>query len=220
MDAVEELIARFRPPSPNRLWLVDRLILALPDRRAIDALLTAAADRADEEDVRCAALKVFHTHTPKNRADRERLVTLALEVVRTDPSDLVRDAQMTPFNIGRRIELRDFTEVEAEPLALGLKRPATEASVLLNRILYWTDRGDPPRGNTVNRVRIDDTNAVPQILVTHLMEGIGIALDVPGNRMFVTDFAGSVYSADLDGKNERNFLYGQGNLTGIAYTEI
>jgi DNA-binding beta-propeller fold protein YncE len=89
-----------------------------------------------------------------------------------------------------------------------------------NRILYWTDRGDPPRGNTVNRVRIDDTNAAPQILVMHLMEGIGIALDVPGNRMFVTDFAGSVYSADLDGSNERNFLYAQGNLTGIAYAEL
>jgi hypothetical protein len=28
----------------------------------------------------------------------------------------------------------------------------------------------------------------------HLMEGIGIALDVPGNRMFVTDLAGSVCS--------------------------
>jgi hypothetical protein len=90
---------------------------------------------------------------------------------------------------------------------------------LANRVLYWTDRGDPPRGNTVNRVPID-TKAAPEILVTHLMEGIGIALDVPGNRMFVTDFAGSVYSADLDGKNERNFLYAQGNLTGIAYAEI
>jgi sugar lactone lactonase YvrE len=89
-----------------------------------------------------------------------------------------------------------------------------------NRVLYWTDRGDPPRGNTVNRVRINDANAAPQILITHLMEGIGIALDVPGNRMFVTDFAGSVYSADLDGSNERNFLYAQGNLTGIAYAEI
>jgi hypothetical protein len=89
-----------------------------------------------------------------------------------------------------------------------------------NRLLYWTDRGDPPRGNTVSRVRIDDTNAAPQILITHLMEGIGIALDVPGNRMFVTDFAGSVYSADLDGSSERNFLYAQGNLTGIAYAEI
>ena len=90
---------------------------------------------------------------------------------------------------------------------------------LANRVLYWTDRGDPPRGNTVNRAPIDK-KAVPEILISHLMEGIGIALDVPGNRMFVTDFAGSVYSADLDGKNERNFLYAQGNLTGIAYAEI
>jgi hypothetical protein len=88
-----------------------------------------------------------------------------------------------------------------------------------NRVLYWTDRGDPPRGNTVNRAPIDE-KAEPEILITHLMEGIGIALDVPDNRMFVTDFAGSVYSADLDGKNERNFLAGQGNLTGITYAEI
>jgi hypothetical protein len=90
---------------------------------------------------------------------------------------------------------------------------------LENRVLYWTDRGDPPRGNTVNRAPINK-KAAPEILITHLMEGIGIALDVPGNRMFVTDLAGSVYSADLDGKNERNFLYAQGNLTGIAYAEV
>jgi hypothetical protein len=90
---------------------------------------------------------------------------------------------------------------------------------LESRVLYWTDRGDPPRGNTVNRATIDK-KATPEVLITHLMEGIGIALDVPGNRMFVTDLAGSVYSADLDGKNERNFLYAQGNLTGIAYAEI
>ena len=90
---------------------------------------------------------------------------------------------------------------------------------LANRVLYWTDRGDPPRGNTVNRASID-RKAVPEILITHLMEGIGIALDLRGNRMFVTDLAGSVYSADLDGKNERDFLSLQGNLTGVAYAEI
>jgi DNA-binding beta-propeller fold protein YncE len=90
---------------------------------------------------------------------------------------------------------------------------------LANRVLYWTDRGDPPRGNTVNRVPVGGA-AAPEIVVTHLMEGIGIALDVPGNRMFVTDLAGSVYSADLDGKNQRNFLFAQGNLTGIAYAEV
>jgi hypothetical protein len=89
-----------------------------------------------------------------------------------------------------------------------------------NRVIYWTDRGDPPRGNTVNRASIDDKPAEPEIVVTHLMEGIGIALDVSNDRMFVTDFAGSIYSARLDGSGERNFLYAQGNLTGIAYAEI
>jgi hypothetical protein len=90
---------------------------------------------------------------------------------------------------------------------------------LAKRVLYWTDRGDAPRGNTVNRTSIDGT-ATSEILVTHLMEGIGIALDIPGNRMFVTDLGGSVYCADLDGKNQRNFLFAQGNLTGIAYAEV
>src|SRR3954451_12346680 len=99
-----------------------------------------------------------------------------------------------------------------EPIALELDLP--------NRVLYWTDRGDPPRGNTVNRASIDAKPQTPEILLTHLMEGIGITLDVPGNRMFVTDFAGSVYSARLDGSGERNFLFAQGNLTGIAYAEI
>ena len=88
-----------------------------------------------------------------------------------------------------------------------------------NRVLYWTDRGDPPRGNTVNRVPVDK-KAEPEILIKHLMEGIGIALDIPGNRMFLTDFAGTVYSARLDGSDERGLVYAQGNLTGIAYADI
>jgi hypothetical protein len=108
---------------------------------------------------------------------------------------------------------------DVEVLFDHLPEPIDLELDLENRVLYWTDRGDPPRGNTVNRVPIDK-KAEPEILIKHLMEGIGIALDVPGNRMFVTDFAGSVYSADLDGRNERNFLAGQGNLTGIAYAEV
>jgi hypothetical protein len=52
------------------------------------------------------------------------------------------------------------------------------------------------------------------------MEGIGIALDLPHNRMFITDLAGTVYSANLDGSNKRTLLFAEGNLTGIAYVEI
>src|SRR3954470_4448074 len=84
------------------------------------------------------------------------------------------------------------------------------------RTLYWTDRGDSPRGNTVSRAPLDapaDQRPAPEIVFTHLMEGIGIALDRKRGRMFITDFAGSVYSANLDGSNQKTLLFGQGNLT-------
>jgi len=89
--------------------------------------------------------------------------------------------------------------------------------------MYWTDRGDPPRGNTVNRAPMDSRPGQrkdPEIVFSHLMEGIGLALDLKGGRMFVTDFAGSVYSADLDGSSKKLLLFAEGNLTGIAYAEV
>jgi hypothetical protein len=111
-----------------------------------------------------------------------------------------------------RTDIEVFYDRLPEPIDLDLD--------LENRVLYWTDRGDPPRGNTVNRASIDAKPQAPEIVVTHLMEGIGIALDLPRNRMFVTDFAGSLYVARLDGSKERTLLYAQGNLTGVAYAEL
>ena len=115
-------------------------------------------------------------------------------------------------NAANRSDIEVFFDRLPEPIDLELD--------LENRVLYWTDRGDPPRGNTVNRASIDAKPDTPEIVLTHLMEAIGIALDVPGDRMFLTDFGGSVYSARLDGSQERMFLYAQGNLTGIAYAQI
>jgi hypothetical protein len=125
------------------------------------------------------------------------------------------------FEIPRGETAANRTNIEV--LFEGLPEPIDLELDERNRVLYWTDRGDPPRGNTVNRTPIDvkpKSGDMPEIVLTHLMEGIGIALDVPGDRMFVTDFAGSIYSAKLDGSGERNFLYAQGNLTGIAYAEL
>jgi hypothetical protein len=150
--------------------------------------------------------------------------------ITTDPKlQKIYWTQKGPDNAGQGRILRANVEIpkganptnrtDIEVLFDQLPEPIDLELDLEHRVLYWTDRGDPPRGNTVNRSAIDK-KAVPEILITHLMEGIGITLDVPGNRMFVTDFAGSVYSADLDGKNERNLLSRQGNLTGIAYAAI
>src|SRR5437588_1047896 len=111
---------------------------------------------------------------------------------------------------------------DIELLFDGLPEPIDLELDLKNRLLYWTDRGDPPRGNTVNRAPMDvDSKArpAPGIVYRHLMEGIGIAIDFKGARMFITDLAGSVYVARLDGSEKRTVLAAQGNLTGIAYVE-
>jgi hypothetical protein len=105
------------------------------------------------------------------------------------------------------IEAERFT-LHSIPFKRGSLSPvATLSTISVLRRVHPID-GKPKPG------------AAAEIVLRHLMEGIGIALDVPGNRMFVTDLAGSIYSANLDGSQERNFLYAQGNLTGIAYAEI
>ena len=112
---------------------------------------------------------------------------------------------------------------DIELLYENLPEPIDLDFDLANRTLYWTDRGDPPRGNTVNRAPMDPLSGnrkEPEVLFTHLEEGIGLALDLKGGRMFITDYAGSLYSANLDGSNRKTLAYAEGNLTGIAYVEL
>ena len=113
---------------------------------------------------------------------------------------------------------------DIELLYDGLPEPIDLELDLANRTMYWTDRGDPPRGNTVNRAPMDPSQGngkrEPVVIFDHLMEGIGIALDLKGGRMFLTDLGGSVYSANLDGSNKKTLLGAGGNLTGIVYAEI
>lgn len=83
-----------------------------------------------------------------NRRAEDRVLkrmTFCLLGVAT-PSDLIRDTRTTPFNIGRRVELHDFTAAEASSLLPGLRVAPAEspeagdrvASFMLARILYWT----------------------------------------------------------------------------------
>ena len=118
----------------------------------------------------------------------------------------------TPRN---RQDIEVLYEALPEPIDLDID-PGT-------RMLYWTDRGDPPYGNTVNRAPLDAAagkRPPPEIVFDHLMEGIGLALDPKGRRMFITDFGGSLYSANLDGSNRQTLQFALGNLTGVAYAEL
>jgi len=116
---------------------------------------------------------------------------------------------------------------DVEILFDGLPEPIDMDLDLNKHMIYWTDRGDPPRGNTVSRAPMDPPAGFDpknrkdqEILMTGLKEGIGIALDLKGGRMFVTDLGGTVYSANLNGSDQKTLLTGQGSLTGIAYVDL
>src|SRR5260221_9465660 len=146
--------------------------------------------------------KVYWTQKGPEKAGQGRIFRANLEI----------PEGQTPAN---RQDIEVLYNNLPEPIDLDLD--------LANRVMYWTDRGDPPRGNTVNRAPMDATNGnrpEPVIVFNHLMEGIGLALDFDNGRMFVTDLAGSVYSANLDGSNKKPVIFAQGNLTGIAYAEL
>jgi sugar lactone lactonase YvrE len=195
----------------GRLYWCDRegmrVMRSNLDGSQIETLIEAGRGDTDRRDQTrwCVGItldperrQIYWTQKGPDNGERGRIFRAGIEIPRGETA-------------AARSDIEVFFDRLPEPVDLELDPK--------NRILYWTDRGDPPRGNTVNRASIDARPHAPEILVTHLMEGIGIALDVPGDRMFVTDFAGSLYAAGLDGSGERDVLYAQGNLTGVAYAE-
>ena len=87
--------------------------------------------------------------------------------------------------------------------------------------LYWTDRGDGPDGNTLNRSIIrDGLPMAREIIMTGLQEAIGLALDRTNQRAFVGDLAGAVRVMNLDRPDVGKVVFsGHGPLTGVAYVE-
>jgi DNA-binding beta-propeller fold protein YncE len=181
------------------------------DGSNIETLLETGHGDTDRLDARnwCVGIavdvnggKLYWTQKGNDNAGEGRIFRASLEIPKGQ----------TPANRKDIVVLYDNLP---EPIDLDLD--------LGNRIMYWTDRGDPPRGNTVNRASMDTAagkRKEPEIIFNHLMEGIGISLDLENKRMFLTDLGGSVYSANLDGSNKKNIVFAQGNLSGIAYAEI
>lgn len=110
-----------------------------------------------------------------------------------------------------------------------MPEPVDLALDLRTRTMYWTSDGGTGDGaDTVSRAPMDPPvdpkggydpaqRKDRQILVKGLNAGIGITLDLAEGRMFFTDLGGNVYSAKLDGSDEKTLLSEMGGLTGITY---
>jgi len=82
------------------------------------------------------ALRYCFTARAEN-PDFERLSFVLIGVA--TPSELITDQKRTPFNIGKLVELADFSEVEAQPLAAGLGLSVVASQQVLRWILNWTE---------------------------------------------------------------------------------
>lgn len=97
-----------------------------------------------------------------------------------------------------------------------------------NDLLYWTDRGELPLGNSINRSPVSkllaksdsDGTSMPgkdyDLLVRNLHEAIGLALDEENKHLYTTDLGGTVYRFNLDGKGKVKLYEGGGAYSGIA----
>jgi hypothetical protein len=92
-------------------------------------------------------------------------------------------------------------------------------------MLYWTDRGELPDGNTINRANLDGRGACKgasvigkdyDVISRGLHEAIGIKLDSKHGRIFATDLGGSVYRLDMNGGNRKKLYDGSGAFVGIT----
>ncbi len=116
-------------------------------------------------------------------------------------------------NADSRQDIETLLEHLPEPIDLKIDHEAG--------FLYWTDRGNPPDGNTLNRATIGpDGCSDHRIIARDLHEGIGLALDVPGHRIFTSDLGGYIREISLEDFSDINVIAPGGPLTGIAYAEI
>jgi sugar lactone lactonase YvrE len=188
-----------------------RVMRANLDGSGIETLVQAGlgdADRADQTKW-CVGIAldherkaIFWTQKGPDNAGRGRIFRAGIDIPHGESAGTRSDIELVYDGLPEPIDL-EIDEVK--------------------RMLYWTDRGDPPLGNTVNRAPLDkgaNGRPAPDIIFRHLMEGIGIALDREGDRMFMSDLGGSVYCANLDGSKPSVILFAQGNLSGIAYAKL
>jgi outer membrane lipoprotein-sorting protein len=129
-------------------------------------------------------------------------VTFCLLGVAT-PTDLINDPNTTPFNIGRRVDLDDFTEEEAFPLAAGLNstpdsQPTRDLDTprrMLRRILHWTG-GHPYLTQRLCRVAAE--SAAQSATNRHLP---------PGPEWFVDRLCNELYLSSRARERDDNLIF-------------
>jgi uncharacterized delta-60 repeat protein len=138
-DEIDDFAYEHRHLSPLQGWMRVIREIVLERRKGKVVIFIDEIDMVRSlpfsTDEFLAGIREFYNARSED-PELERLTFCLLGVA--SPSDLIRDTRTTPFNIGQRVELNDFTKAEAAPLASRLLREENRSDLLLKRILYWT----------------------------------------------------------------------------------
>ena len=94
-------------------------------------------------------------------------------------------------------------------------------------VLYWTDRGEIPLGNTLNKKHMigeppEAEKALGrQIIAQGLGEGIGLRLDKANDCLYVTDMAGRLWKCSTNGGLKEKLYEGPTHAyTGVTFYKV
>ncbi|KAE8346123.1 hypothetical protein BDV24DRAFT_177016 [Aspergillus arachidicola] len=181
-----------------------RVMRANLDGSAIEVLYQAGEGDMDRLDATrwCVGIAVdeiaghiFFTHKGPSKGGRGRIIHMGIEIPKGQTASTRRD-------------IRTLFENLPEPIDLVWDAHA--------QALFWTDRGDPPLGNTVNMATHQDGHWVRKVLGRKLHEAIGIDVDEVDGSLYVADLGGRVLRYCLDGSAPKLILHDMGDLTGVV----
>jgi WD40 repeat protein len=139
-DEIEDFCRDHRSLSPLQLWqqaLRDVVLETMPDQQVvifIDEIDVVRSLPFSTDEFFAAIRACYNARTEDPTFARLSFCLLGVAT----PADLISNPKLTPFNIGTRIELTDFSREEAKALEVGLGQDAAVNRVLMDRIIYWT----------------------------------------------------------------------------------
>lgn len=149
--------------------------------------------------------KVFWTQKGPSKAGKGRIFSASLD---------------TPQDPAARTDIEVIMADLSEPIDLELDDE--------NGILYWTDRGELPLGNTLNKKTL--VGEVPaaekklgrQILAQGFCEAIGLKLDKNKDCIWVTDIGGNIWKCNHSRATlkEKVFAGETGAYTGLTFIRV
>ncbi|RMZ89270.1 hypothetical protein DV736_g3523, partial [Chaetothyriales sp. CBS 134916] len=93
-----------------------------------------------------------------------------------------------------------------------------------DQVLYWTDRGELPLGNTLNRKTLHGPTPEAEkalgreILTQGLTEGIGLRLDKQKKLVYIADMGGHLWKCPMDGGLKEKLYEGPTHsYTGLCF---